>query len=334
MPEQHLYVGIGNAAIDVVCSVSEEQLLALKLGVTKASCAFLNLATTDQIEKTLQDWGVECHYFPGGSAANTASMLGALGASCAFIGKIANDPLGELFKSSLALRNVAYDTAPVADGVACTTRLFAFITPDGERTFAVYHGTSDHLQPSDADEALIGNAKILYVDGYMLASKNGYPVTKAAMAIAKKHNVPAFFNPSALSVIDGWRSQVDEIIGAADGIICNEEEATYLTGTGDARSALEALAGDSKFACVTAGANGAWARQDGVSHHAPVTTKDVRIVNTNGAGDGFAGGFLYGYLQGWSLDRTMNLGIACGIHVLGQTGARCEGDLSGLLKQV
>jgi sugar/nucleoside kinase (ribokinase family) len=332
MADQYSVVGIGNAAIDIICSVTEEQFLALKLAVPKASCEFLDFQKMDELEKKLAQWGVECTLLPGGSAANTMSTMGALGGKAAFIGKIANDRLGDMFRQSMAQFNVYFPTPAVADGAACTTRLFAFITPDSERTFAVYHGANDHMSVEDADEDLIASSAVLFLEGYQLATANGYRVMTRGIEHAKKHKRQIVFSPSAISVLETWPDQVRHLVEAADGILCNEEEACHMTGASDVASALEALAPAGKFACITIGAKGAWVRRDGQSVHRPVPAKDIRVVNTNGAGDGFAGGFLYGLTKGWTLDQCLDLGNECAIYVLGQLGPRPDRPLNGLLE--
>lgn len=333
MADTYVAVGIGNAAIDIICSVTDEQLQALNLKVPKASCDFLDLKRTEEIEATLKAWGIHCDYIPGGSAANTTCVLGALGASAAFIGKYADDPMGHLFLKSIRDRNVTLPTIPVPSSTTSTTRLFAFITPDSERTFAAYYGSSDYLMPTDADEKTIASATCLYIDGYMLASKHGYETLKSAIAIAQKHNKTIIFNPSAASVIHSWPDAIKDIIGKTNGIICNEEEAWNLTGERDVQKALEILAPVGKFACITIGKYGSWVRKDGISLHRPVPDRPIHVVNTNGAGDSFTGGFLYGFTKNWPLAICLDLGTECAIHVLGQTGPRPNGPLSHLLAQ-
>lgn len=330
---KYLLTGIGNAAIDIVCSVTEEQFRALNLRVPKASTDFLELNRAQHIEATLKGWNTHCDYIPGGSAANTACVLGALGAPAAFIGKTADDTMGQLFTDSIKTRSVACNTAPAPTGETSTTRIFTFITPDSERTFATYYGSSDYLTPQDADEDMIASSECLYIDGYMLASKYGYETLMTAIGHAQAHNKTVIFNPSASSVIHTWPDRVKEIIAKSHGVICNEEEAFHLTGHRDVQKALEALAPTGKFAVITIGQKGSWVRKDGTNLHRPVPDRPIHIVNTNGAGDAFTGGFLYGLTKNWPLAACLDLGTECAIHVLGQTGPRPLGSLVPLLEQ-
>ncbi len=335
MPSHRSYVfaGVGNAAIDVTCSVSD--VLLADMNVPKGSCAFPDDAAVALIEDTLARNGIDVALEPGGSAANVACTIGALGGKSAFIGKAAKDRFGDLFGQSIARWGVANPVSAIDPAIAPTTRIYTFITPDGERSFAAYYGSSNHLVPADVDEGTVARAAFLGVDGYSLAWSHGFETSMRAIELAKKHDTPVMFAPSAPSIIENWKPRVDTLLAACDAIICNTHESLLLTGAADAASALPLLAHGRQFAAITVSADGAIAMDGaGVAVHRPNPAFDFSIVNTNGAGDNFSAGFLYGRAQGWALDKCLDLGLACAVNVLKLNGPRPDAPLDRLAARV
>lgn len=330
MPDKISFVGVGNNAIDVTCNVSDTLLHDLK--IIKSSCVFPDRAGVEALEAALKSHNIPLTLEPGGSAANTACTLGALGDTAAIIGKTALDDYGRLFAQSMEKWNVLQPIPPANDALASTTRIYTFITPDKDRSFSAYHGSSDFLEPADIDPALIAQSRCLYVDGYILASKNGAAVARTAMSYARASGCLAVFNPSSPSVIEGWPDVVRELMALADGIICNAMEASMLTGGHTLDGSLASLAQGRKFAALTMGADGAYAQSGTTIAHRPNPAFDFTIVNTNGAGDNFAGGFLYGVNRGWTLERSLDLGLACAVNVLAMNGPRPQASLANLVK--
>lgn len=330
MPDPFTFVGIGNAAIDVICSVSDDFITDLHL--PKSSCAFPDRDGVTALEAAILARNITPALEPGGCAANTASVIGALGDRAALIGKTADDNYGRLFAESMNRWRIAHPAVAIDPKTETSTRVYTFITPDFDRTFASYQGAAEFLSPDDVPEDMIANAKCVYIDGYVLPETGGYKTAMHALGLAKKHNVLRVCNPCALSVIDRWPGPLREIMASCDGVICNHDEALKLTGAGDNKTALSILAKERRFAAVTLGEGGAMAMagdQFAVKANAPLSRP---IVNTNGAGDNFAGGFLFGFTKGWDLNRCLGLGLACALNILGETGPRPTASLEELAK--
>lgn len=325
MRENFLFTGIGNAAIDVICSVPERFLDDLAL--PRGSCAFPDRAQVEAIENALAARRIEKIYEPGGSAANTASAIAALGGQAAFIGKTADDAYGRRFAESLDAWDIARPVAPVAAKEAQSTSIYTFITPDRDRSFASYQGAADHLRPDDIPEDLIRRSACLYVDGYVLAAAHGAETAMQALDLAGGYGSLRVFNPSALSVISSWRGALEVFMNRCDGVICNEQEAMAMTGGSSVEAAATKLAEGRKFAAVTLGEQGAIVRMEGAQHWCANPPMFRPLVNTNGAGDNFAGGFLFGLMRGWAPERALRLGLACAVNVLGEAGPRPAASL-------
>lgn len=313
-------IGIGNAAIDIVCTVPDK--LLLEFGAKKASCIFPDLAEFSHISSELNAYNIETLLVPGGAAANTLCTISVLGGKTAFIGKLSDDIYGDTILESFARYGVAYSLKPLPQTIDRSTSLYAFITPDGERSFASYYGASNHLVPDDLAQQSFDDCAMLYVDSYILMSAHGFEITLAAIQKAKAHNAFIVLNPSSLSVLEARPEAYNTLMGLADAVMCNEEEAIAITGAATPPLALEILAKGRLFATVTCGAQGALATMNGHTEHVPNPPLIKPLVNTNGAGDNYAGGFLYGIIKGMPLRECISLGLACAVKVLYEDGPR------------
>lgn len=321
-------LGIGNAATDVVCNVQSDEDLK-NFGLIKGQCVFLDDKNVQELFSKLSIYDVQ--YLPGGSAANVVTTFAALGGRAEFVGKISDDECGQIFKNSMIEQDVDYSTASVDDPNLVSTQIFTLVTPDGERSFAACYGASHYISRDDIDINKVSHSSLLLLDGYMLMSENGPDVLMHSIDLAQKCGRDVVFMPADLSVIEARPEQTRDIMRAAQSVICNLEQAQALTGLEDIDDILDYLMQNFEFGCVTDGANGVYAFQDGQKIAVSNPYQPQEIVSTNGAGDNFAGGFLYGVLHHLPLRMSCRLGMYCALECLKQQGSRAQQDLSHLL---
>ena len=316
-------IGIGNAAIDGTVEVTSDTELQ-ELGCVKGTCVFVDGQDPRMVAmlNKYPDYKID----PGGAAANAIACYGALGGSARFIGKCGQDDYGEYFTNNMTKFGVLFDTQPTSD--VESTFLFSVITPDRERSFLSNHGASHKISPDDVSEEWFTPDTSLIIDGYMLMSGGGPAANRQAMDYAQENKTEIIFMPCSLTVIQEKRTEVDEIIARADAIICNEEEANAIATDGHYKN----LANMFDWGAVTLGEKGVWVFDNKTDLIVPIPSTPTHIENTNGAGDNFAGGFLYGRHHGMTMENAAKLGHACAAHVLGKTGARCDFDLTHIIK--
>lgn len=318
-------IGIGNAAIDGMVSVDCDDTLA-KLQLVKGTCVFCRNddPRMDKIYALYPDFFKEA----GGAAANALSAYGALGGNARFVGKIGLDEHGEYFKKSMQSYGVTFDTPPTTESQS--TFLFAVVTPDRERSFLSNHGASHYISGADIHEEWFTPETSLIIDGYMLMSDGGPDAMFTAIDYAKKHGSEIIFMPCSLTVILEKGDTVAEIMKSAKAIICNEDEALAITKTDDITDITKHF----EWGVVTLGARGAYYFTGDTNGVIPLPEIPDNVLNTNGAGDNFAGGCLYGLHHGMSIENAVKLGQLCAIHVIQRPGARCATDLTNLLEKI
>lgn len=321
-------IGIGNAAVDAVVHVDSDDALN-DLCLEKGGCVFAD--DTSEIMLRALDMYPNRLETPGGAAANALCAYAALGGRARFIGKAGQDAHGEFFKQSMYKYYIAYDTVPTTE--VQTTFLFAFVTPDKERTFLSNHGSSHKILTTDVREEWFNKDTSLIMDGYMLMSDGGPAAMFQAMEYAKKHGSEIIFMPCSLSVINNNRDIIAEIVNRSDAIICNADEAKALTNTATIHEACQVIhaSGDYQWGVITRSEDGAFYFTTNKSGDVPIPYHPEDIKNTNGAGDNFSGGVIYGLHQGMAIEEAIRLGHECAIHVIQQDGPRPEGWLDHLL---
>lgn len=320
-------IGIGNAAIDVTASVPSDQEL-IALGFKKGACVFPDSHQALVLSEKLRNPVNE----PGGAAANVLCAYGALGGKGRFIGKIGRDDLGGIFTRSMHKFDIAFDTKP-CDGDILSTRIFTAITPDRERSFASYYGASHHISRGDVQTEWFTPDTTLLIDGYMLMSDGGPDTLRHAVTMARKAGSEILFMPSSLSVIEERRADVDYLQDHCHAIICNESEAFALTQA--SVHGIGALRQKFDWGVVTCGDNGViYFDHDNDMIVQPVPYMPQIVVNTNGAGDNFAGGFLYGRHHGLPAGKCLRLGQLCALDILKSNGPRPEKGLDRLLEDI
>lgn len=318
-------IAIGNAIVDVMAPCGDADIA--QLGLAKGG---MTLVDTDRAHELYNAMG-PAREISGGSAANTLAGLAALGAKCAFIGQVANDQLGEVFAHDIRAGGIAFDTA-ARESDPPTARCLIFVTPDGQRTMNTFLGASQFLPATALDDATIAAASILYLEGYLWDPEEPRKAMRRAIAAARNAGRKVAFTLSDAFVIsrhgDDFRALIEA--GEIDILFANEHELAALTGIDDFHAGLEQLAAKVPTVVVTRSENGAHAVSGGELAHVPAEPI-AKVVDTTGAGDLFAAGFLFGHVRGRSLTDCLTLGAICAAEVISHYGARPEADLQELV---
>jgi sugar/nucleoside kinase (ribokinase family) len=269
----------------------------------------------------------------GGSAANTLAGLAALGAKCGFVGQVAADQLGEVFTHDIQAAGIDF-TVPARAGETPTARCLIFVTPDGQRTMNTFLGASHLLSEDMVDEAAIADAAVLYLEGYLWDPVEPRAAMRKAISAARAAGRKIAFTPSESFIIDMHRLDFLELIedGAIDLMFCNEHEMASLTGKPGFEDGIAQLSAKVDVLVVTKGAEGAVALQGG--ERVEVAAEPIaKVVDTTGAGDLFAAGFLYGHVRGKTLADSLRMGALCASEIISHYGARPECDLADFVEQ-
>ena len=318
-------VAIGNAIVDVL-SPSDDAFIATE-GMTKGSMQLIfSPAEADALYAKMGP-GREAS---GGSAANTVAGIAALGGRTGFIGQVADDQLGEVFAHDIRAAGVRFDT-PTRAGEPTTGRCLIFVTPDGQRTMNTFLGAGQFLPEAALDRAVIADSAILYLEGYLWDPEEPRAAMRAAIDVARGAGRKVAFTLSDVFCIsrhgDDFRALLAE--GLIDILFANENELTALARTEDFEAAVTALSAQAPTLVVTRGEQGALAVQDGTRVEVPAEPV-ARVVDTTGAGDLFAAGFLHGQASGRDLRTSLRLGALCAAEIIAHYGARPEVDLKAL----
>jgi sugar/nucleoside kinase (ribokinase family) len=325
MPEPSLDVlCIGNAIVDVIADTTDAFLD--NEGLVKGA---MRLVEADEAERLYAHMG-PAHQVSGGSAGNTAAGVAALGGRAGFIGQVAPDQLGEFYRHDLTAAGVEFIT-PAADVGAPTARSMILVTPDGHRTMNTFLGAAQHLPAAALDEEQIRNSAILYLEGYLWDPETPRSAMVRAIAVAREAGRKVAFTLSDTFCVDrhrdGFKRLLDE--RRIDILFANQAEIEALAGVAHLESAVAAIAPNVDTLVVTRSEDGALAIRG--DERADVAAEPIqRLVDTTGAGDLFAAGFLLGEARGLGLDRSLRLGATCAAEVIQHYGARPEADLRAL----
>ncbi len=308
-------VGIGNALVDVL--THQEEDFVVEHGMTKGAMTLIEPELAEEIYSAMGP-GLE---MSGGSAANTIAGVASFGGQAAYMGRVHDDTLGSVFAHDLQSIGVHFGSKPQADGPP-TGRCMIVVTPDAERTMNTCLGASSLFCPEDVDADLIRSAKVTYLEGYLFDR----PESKDAYWTASEY-ASAAGNSVALTLSDlfcverhrdDWLTLVHDRV---DIIFANESEALALWGCDDVATAVERARSDVAIACITLGEKGSLVVNGDDVHEVPAHPVE-HLVDTTGAGDLYAAGFLYGYTQDRSLPDCGRLGSVAAAAVLGHYGAR------------
>ena len=343
MPEPTYDVlAIGNAIVDVMARTEEDFLLAE--GLSKSTMHLIDAARAEALHghmkraagialpgETLID-ARRAEAFrtaiadpiekSGGSAGNTAAGVTSLGGRAAFIGKVADDPLGQLYRHDMHDSGVYFETAPLVGGPP-TARSMILITPDGERTMNTYLGACHWLGPDDIDEAVVKASAITYLEGYLWDPPAAKKAFSRAASVAHQAGRKVSLTLSDAFCVDRFRAEFLDLIrtGTIDILFANDSELRSLYETSSLDAAVASVAADCALTAVTVGSEGALVvTSDGVAK-IPATPVDT-VADLTGAGDLFASGFLFGVARGMDLTKAARLGTIAASEVIGHIGPR------------
>jgi sugar/nucleoside kinase (ribokinase family) len=320
-------LALGNAIVDVIARADDDFLV--KQAMRKGSMSLIDEIRAAQIYDAMGP-GME---ISGGSAANTIVGVAGFGARAAFIGRVKDDPLGNVFTHDIRAAGVSFDTAPSADGPS-TGRCYVLVTPDGERTMHTFLGAAQDLHPRDIDEEAVASAAISYLEGYLWDPPHAKEAFRKAAAIAHQAKRLVALSLSDAFCVDRWRDEFQHLLrsGVVDLLFCNEAEVRSLYQTADFDTAVAALRADARHAVVTRSAAGCIVVEGPQTAVVPACRVD-RVVDTTGAGDLFAAGFLFGLCRGLGDERSARLGALAAAEVISHLGARPETSLHTLAQQ-
>ncbi|PSJ42308.1 adenosine kinase [Allosphingosinicella deserti] len=319
---------IGNAIVDVIAAADEAFLTAE--GLDKGS---MRLIDADEATRLYGKMGPG-REVSGGSAGNTAAGIAMLGARAGFVGQVANDQLGEVYAHDIRSIGVEFTTPASDGGEVPTARSLILVTPDAQRTMNTFLGAAQHLDTAKLDEEQVKSAAILYLEGYLWDPETPRAAMERAIELAHAAGRRVAFTLSDSFCVDRHRDGFLKLIEdrKVDILFANEAEIVSLTGEKDFDSAIVAAAPRVPLLVVTRSEKGAVAVENG--QRVDVAAEPVdQIVDTTGAGDLFAAGFLAGLAQDRGLEHSLRMGAIAAAEVISHYGARPEADLKALVAQ-
>jgi sugar/nucleoside kinase (ribokinase family) len=320
-------LGIGNAIVDVIARADDDFLV--RQDMRKGAMALIDEARAQAIYEAMGP-AIE---ISGGSAANTIVGLASFGARAAFVGKVKQDVLGSVFMHDIRAAGVTFDTRPAADGPS-TARCYILVTPDGERTLNTYLGAAQHLHPDDIDANAVGSAAITYLEGYLWDPRDAKDAFLKAAKLAHAAGRMVALTLSDAFCVDRWRDEFLQLVrsGTVDLLFANEAELRSLYQTADFNTALAALRKDARIAIVTRSEKGCVVISRETTEIVPAFPVE-QVIDTTGAGDLFAAGFLFGLARSADYRAAARLGALAAAEVIQHLGARPERSLKQLAQE-
>ncbi len=317
-------LAIGNAIVDVITDSNDAFLSSL--GMAKGSMRLIDAGEAERLYAAMGP-GREAS---GGSAANTVAGLAALGLRTAFVGQLGDDDLGKIFAHDIRSLGVDFRTPPSADAGA-TARCLILVTPDAQRTMNTFLGAAQHLDKSAIEPGAIAAARIIYLEGYLWDPEQPRAAMEAAIDFARSAGTKVAFTLSDGFVVERHRNDFLRLIdeGKIDILFANEQEFLHLAEGTELISAIDDFAKKVPILVVTRSEHGALACRGEERAHVPAEPIE-KLVDTTGAGDLFAAGFLAGQARGRSLEDSLRLGAIAASEVIQHYGARPELDLAAL----
>ncbi|UCD83094.1 MAG: adenosine kinase [Desulfobacterales bacterium] len=312
---RRLIVGIGSALVDILTH-EEDEFLA-KAGATKGG---MTLVAKEDIERILAISSGNPSVVPGGSACNTVVGIGKLGGLARFVGKCGNGDMGRLIENDLKRQHVE---PALFRSDSPTGRVLSIITPDAQRSMLTYLGASAETRPEEISASCFEGAAIVHVEGYLLFNPD---LIQAALGAAKDAGAKISLDLASFTVVEESKELLTQLVkNHVDILIANEDEAEAFSGYRDEYLALEALSQNAEIAVLKVGARGSY-----VSHAGGIIAVnpmgDGNALDTTGAGDLWAAGFLFGLVEGYPLEKCGQLGSACGYEVCQVLGANIPDD--------
>lgn len=317
-------VAIGNAIVDIMGRCDDAFLE--RHGAIKGH---MRLVDSEQISRIYGAMGPGVEV-SGGSAANTMVGVASFGGRSAFIGKVAEDEFGRIFRHDIRAAGVTFNSEPVA-GKAPTSRSLILVTPDGQRTMNTYLGISTDLDHGEVDPKIISNSDIVYLEGYLFDRPEAKAAFRQAVAIAAAAGRRVALTLSDSFCVNRHRDEFLDLIRSGIGILfANESEITALYETDDFEEAKRRASKDTSLAVLTRSEKGSIIVADGRTIE--IQVDPVKVVDTTGAGDMYAAGFLFGLARGYSLETAGRLGSFAAGEIIGHMGARPEARFSHLAR--
>jgi len=315
--------GIGNAIVDVLAKADDSLLTEHKL--PKGGMSLIDTETAERLY-SLMGPGLEAS---GGSAANTIAGIAALGGKTTYIGKVAADQLGDVFMHDIRAVGVNYNTPRLQGGLP-TARCLIFVTPDAQRTMQTYLGATTQLGPEDVDMDAIISSKVLYLEGYLWDQPRAKTAMREAAIKAQQAGVKVSLTLSDSFCVARFREEFLELVNNhVDILFANENEILSLYQVQNFDDALQHVRGHTEIAALTRSEKGS-VIVNGGEVHVIDAMKGVKVVDTTGAGDAYAAGFLYAYTHDYDLGTCGRLGNTMAAAVISKMGPRVEGDVKAL----
>ena len=325
--EQLDVLGLGNSLVDILTEADDEFLSRHEMA--KGAMTLIDEERAESL------FGLLAHSttMSGGSAANTIVGVASLGVKAAYVGKVKRDSLGEAFRRDIRAANVAYDTAAAEHGPA-TGRCFVYITPEGERTMNTFLGASSYLSPADVDEDLVASARFVYLEGYMWDRPDAKAAFRKAGCIARANGARVALTLSDSFCVDRFRGEFIDLMrsGIVDTVFANTDEALSLYQTPHLHEAFDALAKEGVVAAVTRSSKGSVVIKGDSFVEVPAFPIE-ELVDTTGAGDLYASGFLAGMALGKSHADCARLGALAAAEVIQHVGPRPLVSLAELARR-
>lgn len=312
-------LAVGNALVDVLAKTTEDFVTEQSKthGMIKGAMTLIDKV---RAESLYADMGAGTE-MSGGSAANTMAGFASFGGNGAFIGKVAKDQLGDVFKHDMQAMGLDYATTPLVAGES-TGRCLVLITPDAERTMNTYLGASIEFCENDIDKAKVAASKVVYLEGYLFDKPQAKRAYALSSSVACQSGAKVALTLSDAFCVDRHRDDFKDLINDhIDILLCNEDEIYSLCKTNEMSTAIEAIKSKCEISVITRGAKGSIiVSGDEIIEVAPEPVNDV--VDSTGAGDQYAAGFLYGYTQNMPLQKCGTLGSKAAAEVISHIGSR------------
>ena len=315
MENRERVVTVGHAIVDVL-SPSDDELVE-RLGLQKGTMALVEGSRAEEIYSSLGP-ATEAS---GGSAANTAAGLASLGEPVVFVGKVAEDQLGKVFAHDIRAAGVRFESPAEAAAAAGTGRCLILVTPDAEKTMCTNLGIGALLEPSDVDRDSIAAARVVYLEGYLYGERHTDRAVEEILRLARSSDTKVALSLSDPAWVDMNAQHFERILDQVDLLFANEEEARRMAGVENTEDAAESLARRCATVAVTLGSEGSLVLTGGKAVRVPAAPIE-HVIDTTGAGDSYAAGFLYGFVNELGAERSARLGALVASEVVSHLGAR------------
>ncbi len=316
-------LGIGNAIVDVISNATDEVIAAH--GLPKGSMTLIDAERADALYVAI---GPSME-ISGGGGANTIAGAASFGAEVAFIGKVRDDTLGDTFTSDIRAAGAVFQTPPLSHGPA-TARCLIMVSPDGQRTMSTYLGAAVELGPEDIATDLVGRAKVTYLEGYLWDPPRAKEAFRTAMAAAHARDRKVALSLSDTFCVERHRAEFRSLVeNDVDILFANEDEVRALYEVAGMDEALALVRGRCEIVAVTRSEKGSYVWAGDSFHEVPAEPVE-KIVDTTGAGDSYAAGFLYGLTHGLELPVCARLGSIAAAEIISHLGARPQVGLKEL----